>query len=161
MEILIHFFPFFLGDTIIAIEHYDKDIPSLSLSEACTFLHTHLGNYGDSREDIVRAIEYATSSHPCRGGAIYLARNGGDALVGVLVMLRMPTAGFVPENLLVYVAVDSAIRGEGIGTKLMEHAIASTDGDIALHVDLDNPARRLYERMGFVTSYFEMRYKKE
>ena len=123
-------------------------------------MHTYLGKYGDSREDITRAAEYATSSHPCRGGDIYLARTG-DALVGVLVMLRMPTAGFVPENLLVYVAVDSAIRGEGIGTKLMEHAIASTDGDIALHVDLDNPARRLYERMGFVTSYFEMRYKKE
>ena len=123
-------------------------------------MHTHLGTYGDPIGDITRAAEYATSSHPCRGGSIYLARSG-DSLAGVLVMLRMPTAGFVPENLLVYVAVDSAIRGEGIGTKLMEHALASTDGDIALHVDLDNPARRLYERMGFVTSYFEMRYKKE
>ena len=160
MEIVIPFSSFFsIGDTIITIEQYDKENPSLTLPALCDFLFTHLEKYGDSLEDITRAVDYATSRHPCKGGSIYLARKG-DELVGALVMLRMPTSGFVPDNLLVYIAVDAAIRGEGIGGTLMQYAIKDTEGDIALHVDMDNPARRLYERMGFTADYIEMRYKK-
>ncbi len=34
------------------------------------------------------------------------------------------------------------------------------DGDIALHVEPDNPARFLYEKYGFTNKYLEMRYKR-
>jgi ribosomal protein S18 acetylase RimI-like enzyme len=36
-----------------------------------------------------------------------------------------------------------------------------TNGDIALHVEYDNPAKNLYERAGFTSKYIEMRYNKE
>ncbi|MEA1899074.1 MAG: GNAT family N-acetyltransferase, partial [Bacteroidota bacterium] len=32
-------------------------------------------------------------------------------------------------------------------------------GNIKLHVEYDNPAKRLYERIGFTTKYAEMRYE--
>jgi len=144
---------------MITITTLDPRVPSESAETLATFLHEHLDRYRDSMEDIHRALDYALSSHPCKGGTIYLARKG-DALVGMLVMLHMPTAGFVPEHLLVYIAVDASLRGEGVGTQLMQAAIADTDGDIALHVEKDNPAQHLYERMGFSAAYVEMRYKK-
>ena len=65
--------------------------------------------------------------------------------------------GYIPENILVYIATDKNHRGKGIGSKLMDAAIEHTQGDIALHVEPDNPARKLYERCGFTNKYLEMR----
>jgi ribosomal protein S18 acetylase RimI-like enzyme len=47
---------------------------------------------------------------------------------------------FIPENILVYIAVDNSQRGKGYGKQLMQKAI-SAEGNIALHVEPDNPAK--------------------
>jgi len=36
-------------------------------------------------------------------------------------------------------------------------AIRMAHGAIALHVEPDNPAKKLYERLGFTNKYLEMR----
>jgi len=52
------------------------------------------------------------------------------------------------------IAVVDGYRGRGVGKLLMEsiHARARANGveQISLSVDRDNPARRLYERLGYV-----------
>ena len=42
----------------------------------------------------------------------------------------------------------------------MQKTIDVSEGSIALHVEPDNPARFLYEKVGFSSKYIEMRYKK-
>jgi ribosomal protein S18 acetylase RimI-like enzyme len=69
-------------------------------------------------------------------------------------------AGYIPENILVYIAVNKEYRGHGIGKKLMEQTIAHTKGSVALHVEPDNPAKFLYEKYGFTNKYLEMRLQK-
>jgi ribosomal protein S18 acetylase RimI-like enzyme len=69
-------------------------------------------------------------------------------------------SGYIPENILVYIAVDNSQRGKGYGKDLMKKAIELSEGDVALHVEKDNPARFLYEKVGFTNPYIEMRYKK-
>ena len=64
-------------------------------------------------------------------------------------------------NILVYIAVHGSQRGKGVGQQLIERAFEATEGDIALHVEPDNPARRLYERLGFTNKYLEMRWQRK
>lgn len=43
----------------------------------------------------------------------------------------------------------------------MQTAIQQTKGAIALHVEPDNPAKKLYEHFGFTNKYLEMRLQKQ
>ena len=49
-------------------------------------------------------------------------------------------------------------RGKGFGKQIVEECFIHCTGNIKLHVEYDNPAKRLYERIGFATKYAEMRY---
>jgi len=137
---------------------YDK--PSLDFhikqEEFCAFLHEHLDRFTDDISAISKAIDYAFSHEEGKGGFVLLAYDDAE-LVGGLVMNHTGMDEFVPENLLVYIAVNSIHRGKGIGSMLMQSAFEHSEGSIALHVEYDNPATRLYERMGFKSKYREMR----
>ncbi|MFC4871272.1 GNAT family N-acetyltransferase [Negadavirga shengliensis] len=127
--------------------------------EIADFLFEHLDQYGDPHEDIMRCLDYALDQAVDKGGFTVMARENGK-IVGVVVMNRTGMAGYIPENILVYIAVDASQRGKGLGKKLMSTAIKMAHGDIALHVEPDNPARKLYEKLGFTNKYLEMRLKK-
>ncbi len=63
-------------------------------------------------------------------GRLYLARRDGMLLVVDISLLP-------------------AARGAGLGTAILTDVLAAEDGPVALHVEAGNPARRLYERLGF------------
>ncbi|GAB4292680.1 MAG: hypothetical protein Kow0098_12870 [Ignavibacteriaceae bacterium] len=123
------------------------------------FLFNHLDRFGDSIEAIGKSIDYAFSESEGCGGFLLAAYNN-DELVGELVMNKTGMSGFIPENVLVYVAVDEKYRGRGFGKEIVLKAIELSDGDVKLHVEYDNPAKRLYERIGFTSKYAEMRFIK-
>lgn len=131
----------------------------LSESGLAAFLHRHLGRYGDPEGDIRKAIRYALSGEPGKGGFILTGYEGGD-LAAVLVINRTGMSGYIPENHLVYVAVDEERRYRGFGRRMIERAVSECRGDVSMHVERDNPARRLYEKIGFRETYVEMRYLK-
>lgn len=91
------------------------------------------------------------------GDRAFLAEDGGVP-VGAAWYRLMPESdpgyGFVaadtPE---LGIALSPAARGQGVGTRLMEHLIAQARADgyrgLSLSVDPRNPALRLYERLGF------------
>ena len=121
------------------------------------FLFTHLEQYGDKTEDILKCIDYAMN--PNKGGSIIVGLDN-EKIVGVVILNNTNMGGFIPENILVYIAVDNRQRGKGFGKKLMQKAIDTAKGDIALHVEPDNPAKGLYEKLGFTNKYLEMRLTK-
>lgn len=141
---------------MIKIQKYS---PQEKLSESAqddvvNFLFKSLQEYGDPKNDINKAINYAFA----KGGMILVATMD-DKIVGAVVINETGMGGYIPENLLVYIATDPEYRGQGIGKKLMQEALDAAAGDIALHVEPDNPAKKLYENLGFTNKYLEMRYK--
>jgi len=133
--------------------------PWTNRDELTAFLHESLKPYEDTVYDIRRGIDDALGNRPAAGGFVVLACADGR-LAGALVLLRTGMAGYVPENLVLFVAVDRSRRRRGIGARLLRSAVQRCDGDVKLHVEYDNPAKRLYERLGFQTKYAEMRFIK-
>ena len=124
-----------------------------------TFLYQHLEVYGDPIHEIQMAMDYALKKNGKLGGLI-LTSWDIDELTGATIINKTGMNGYIPDNILVYIATHSKYRGKGIGRLLMQEAIRHADGDIALHVEADNPARNLYESLGFTNKYLEMRLKK-
>jgi [ribosomal protein S18]-alanine N-acetyltransferase len=123
------------------------------------FLFKALEQYGDAKHHIQACMDYVYSVDAGHGGEVFVAYQKHH-LLGAVIVNRTGMSGFIPENILVYIAVDPSTRGLGIGKRLMDLAIEQTPGDIALHMEPDNPARRLYERLGFTSKYIEMRLHK-
>ncbi|RAU83182.1 GNAT family N-acetyltransferase [Pontibacter arcticus] len=143
--------------------HYTSYTPqeqhNMNRDEVIDFLFQHLDEYGDARADISKCMDYALSEAEGKGGAVLVAREN-DRVVGALILNNTGMSGYIPENILVYVAVDSSQRGKGVGKRLVELATETVSGSIALHVEPQNPARHLYEKMGFTNKYLEYRLQR-
>ena len=137
----------------------EKDFKNINRDEFVDFLFTHLDRFGDPKKDIQRCLDYAFSDERFAGGFALAAFYEGK-LAGALIMNKTGMGDYIPDWVLVYIAVDAQYRGKGFGKKIIEEVYKLTDGRIKLHVEYDNPAKRLYERLGFTTKYAEMRYEK-
>lgn len=137
--------------------HSDKTNPTpFSRDDIAIFLYNHLDEFGDARSAILNAIAYAYGDQPGQDGHVLVAYED-ETLLGAAVINDTNMSGYIPEHILVYIAVHGDARGKGIGKQLMEKTIETADGSIALHVEPDNPARHLYEKYGFTNKYLEMR----
>ena len=124
--------------------------------EVADFLFEHLDEFGDEHEAIMRCINFAMDEETKFGGFIVVAKDR-DKLTGAVVINKTGMAGYIPENILVYIAVHKDYRGKGLGKTLMLKTFDKAEGSIQLHVEPNNPARFLYEKLGFTNKYLEMR----
>ena len=129
-------------------------------NEIVDFLFKHLGKYGDTKEQIGKAIDYALNDTEGMGGFVICGYENGE-IVGCVVINDTAMEGYIPQHMLVYIAVHENHRGKGFGKKLMNKVVELCSGNIALHVEYDNPARIMYSRLGFKSKYAEMRYEQK
>lgn len=143
------------------IEYFNsgRTLPAKDLNQVAEFLYNELGQYGDPKNLIEKAMQHSLSDSVNVGGFISVAYEN-DEIVGAAVINGTGFKEYIPENLLVYLAVNHTVRGQGIGRRLLEAVIERANGDIALHVDPDNPAIGLYNSLGFENKYLEMRLVK-
>jgi ribosomal protein S18 acetylase RimI-like enzyme len=84
------------------------------------------GNYPGATLDVIEV-------DGARAGRLYVHRGPGD--------IRIMDIGLAPP-----------FRGRGIGTKLLRELMAEADASgrkLSIHVEVNNPARALYDRLGF------------
>jgi [ribosomal protein S18]-alanine N-acetyltransferase len=99
----------------------------LQKKEIADFLFVQLEQYGDPLVDIMKCLDYALDQAVDKGGFVVLARENGK-IVGAVVINKTGMSGYIPENILVYIAVDASQRGKGVGKKLMTTAIDFAKG---------------------------------
>jgi len=147
---------------MIQIKKWDDKSPMTTQNfEAVNqFLYEYLQEYGDPKEDIAKAMRYSLNQTDRETGGFVLTAYNNDELVGATVINETGMQDYIPENILVYIATHPQHRGKGIGKSLMQEAIEQCKGGIALHVEPNNPAKKLYEKLGFTNKYLEMRYVK-
>jgi ribosomal protein S18 acetylase RimI-like enzyme len=141
------------------ISSEDQLNDSVSLEKLSSFLFEHMIPYEDKHEDILKGLKYALKMDGKPGGFI-ITGFIGEALNCCGVVLNTGMEGYVPENLVLFVCVHKDYRRKGLGKKLMNNIVSSSSGNIKLHVEDDNPAKYLYEKIGFKSKYLEMRYSK-
>lgn len=139
---------------ITSTDEFPDWAPRATVAE---FFHTTMAPYNDTLEDVEKALDYALVPGRGQGGFLMLVHRE-ERLLGALLMLDTGMSGYIPPNILLFVSVLPETRGQGIGGELIRRSIAECNGDVKLHVEYENPAKRLYERLGFTTKYAEMRY---
>ncbi len=147
---------------MLEIKKFNKaeEFKNITRDEFVDFLFKHLDRFGDPKVDINKCLDYAFSDEKSEGGFALAAFYEGK-LVGTLIMNKTGMGDYIPDWILVYVAVDASYRGKGFGRQIVEESFKHCDGRVKLHVEYDNPAKRLYERIGFTSKYAEMRYDKQ
>lgn len=124
--------------------------------EIINFLYENLEEFRDPKDDIEKCIDYALGKDGGYGGLIITAEKH-DKIIGCVVTNETGMKDYIPENILVYIATHKKHRGKGVAKELMHKIIDNTRGNIALHVEPDNPAIFLYRNLGFTYKYIEMR----
>jgi [ribosomal protein S18]-alanine N-acetyltransferase len=120
------------------------------------FLFEHLDQFGDDHSSIMRCINFSLDEEKKFGGFTIVSKDKGK-ITGAVVVNKTGMEGYIPENILVYIAVHKDYRGKGLGKELMLKTFETAKGSIKLHVEPENPARFLYEKLGFTSKYLEMR----
>ena len=165
--------------TTLLLPAKEDPFAPFSRDQIVRFLHTHLGKYRDDAVSIGASLDYALGTGPAEGGAVLVAyaeqkrkdmhkdlheenedSESGKRVLGAIVINHTHMSGYIPEHILVYIAVHAEARGQGIGRLMMEEILQVLPGGVALHVEPDNPAVRLYESMGFTSKYKEMRLER-
>lgn len=119
----------------------EADIPALLALREAT-MRTHMLNSGaDVSPDSMRA----RLLYGYRHAQVLLH---GDRIVGLLKLDRSGA-----DHVVMQIQLAPELQGQGPGKALLQEYIAearAADRDVTLHVLKANPARGLYERLGFV-----------
>ena len=112
------------------------------------------------KQQVREAIEYAIKHKPSFGGFVLSVRQDRQIIAAVIVN-RTGMEGYNAKNLFVYVTFHKDYRNDETTIDyVMKSAIKHADGEIALHVEHDNPALQFYKKLGFREQYLELRFNK-
>ncbi|MBP0904566.1 GNAT family N-acetyltransferase [Mariniflexile gromovii] len=128
----------------------------IDINRITNFLFEYSDEARDTKSAIRKSLLYAAKEIPGLGGYVFVVERNND-IVGAAVVNKTGMNEYIPENLLVYIAVKTSFREKGIAKMLIEHTIKYCDGDISTHINKHNPAIKLFEKQGFKPRNIEMR----
>jgi GNAT superfamily N-acetyltransferase len=125
------------------------------INRIANFLHENSGEYADRKSAVKKSLLYAAKEIAGLGGYVFIMEHKNEIL-GALIINKTGMKEYIPENILVNLAVKKEYRGKGIAKELINYTIKYCKGDIALHINKNNPVVKLFENSGFKPKNIEM-----
>lgn len=123
------------------------------------FICTHTPN--TNKEEVIQALDYALKEKPSFGGFI-LAIKKDHTFIASIVVNNTGMEGYKPSNIFVYVSIhDDYKNDEKVLKEIMCKALDMSNGDVALHIDPQNPIIKFYTKLGFTRRTLELRRDKK
>ena len=132
---------------------------TLRINMIVNFIFANQVGSEDTKINIYRSVEYALSPYKYQGGFVLLAEKN-KSILGSVVINRTNMEGYVPKNLMVYLAADPNSAIPDFEKTLLSKVIQLTSSEVACHITVDNPAMKIFEDVGFKKNLFEMRLKR-
>lgn len=132
---------------------------TLRINIIVNFIFNNQVGSRDTKINIYRSVEYALSPYKYQGGFVLLAEKN-KSILGSVVVNRTNMEGYVPKNLMVYLAADPDSAIPDFEKILLSKVIQLTSSELACHITVDNPAMKIFEDVGFKKKFFEMRLKR-
>jgi threonine synthase len=144
------------GKVSLDIRRMSKEDLNVRFDQFLRTLDDWLIRFSDPIDEIREAVENAFEH------GFILCAYQHNSIVGIAVISKTRFQTFFPKYHLSYIATKKNIKGKGIATQLLQKAIEVSNGDISLHVEVENKrAIKLYEKMGLRKKYYRMLYKGE
>lgn len=134
-----------------------NQIKEISITQIAEFIQDNSYGHRDTLDNINNAINYVFDGE----GGFVLLQFDENKLIGVAVMNATGMKGYLSDNILVYLAVHKSVIEKEIREEIVLKAIEMSDGDIALHLEKQNPARFMFEKLGFKNPFLEMRLSRD
>ncbi|WP_445736469.1 GNAT family N-acetyltransferase [Mariniflexile sp.] len=141
--------------TIKTFDAYSR-LSIIDINRLTNFLYEHSGDFRDAKSAIRKSLLYANKDIAGLGGFVFVLEHQNE-IRGVLVVNKTGMNEYIPENILVYLAVNKSYKEKDVAKKLIDYTVAYCKGDMALYVNKENPALSFFEENGFKSRNIEMR----
>lgn len=139
---------------IITFDAFNR-MSGRDMDRVVKFLNREIDTFSDSEGAILKSVQYAIKDRAGLGGYVFELFDGTET-VGVAVVNRTGMQEYMPDNILVYLAIKSDEQRKGFGRQLLAYALEHCEGEVMLHISADNPSRGFFQKVGFRTQYQEM-----
>ncbi len=131
----------------------------IDIDRITNFIYNNSDEFGDTKTAIRKSILYAAKEILGLGGYVFVMEDK-NKILGTVVVNRTGMDEYLSENIIVYVVVKEGYRNMGIAKKIIKHTIKYCKGNIAVHINIDNPVISLFENIGFKSRNIEMRLER-
>jgi hypothetical protein len=118
------------------------------------FLEYHLGV---SKAKIEMAVEYAIKDCPSFGGLILVVSRAEEP-VAVAIIHKSGANGHQAKHTLAYYAISERFQTEEFVSDFFDKLINLSNGDLAIHIDANDPVSGIFQKLGFKQHRVEYRF---
>ncbi|MCB0663828.1 MAG: hypothetical protein KDC24_13865 [Saprospiraceae bacterium] len=118
------------------------------------FLEQHIGV---SKAKIQMAVEYAIKDCPSFGGLILVVTQAEEP-VAVAIIHKAGANGHQAKHTLAYYAISEKFQTEEFVSDFFDKLINLSNGDLAMHLDANDPVLGVFQKMGFQQHRVEYRF---
>lgn len=112
------------------------------------FVNDFIVDNPSNKENIRKSLEYATKERMSFGGFVIVQKWFGE-IVGVSIVNHTGMEGYMPENILTYIAVSDHHKKNGIAKEMIQQVLNYAKGEVAVYLRDRNDLIPAFEHLGF------------